>query len=781
MFCKHCGKTIDDDSKFCNICGGTIPQKQNDDDIKQETSENLEVISENNNQIEVAEENQEDNQSELIEVELLQTIPDVVPEVKKFVICKLCGNEVDINREYCNKCGTDIDKNDNKIAENNESQEVPKEAVEVNANINPAKASGGFRNIVANFGRVLIGISLLLLFVSSFLNLSINPIILVVGVAIGIILSALNIKRPLRISKIIELGVAVILLIVVIVYAILLFGGTDSNNLKNESVILSQTYTNDDIGFIFNYPSDWWIAEPTTILDIIEIRSSDGSAGFKIIETYYDPFGVFTDSKSAIEQSVNEWHNFLDLWDMSISGIPVKAIKYQTQGLRGDNISKNYWYIINDNIYQIISTFPINETDSYEPVLNTIMDSYRITSKENVNELNINPNITEHSPTTAQPAPTEAPTAKPTELPTIKPTNPPTEPPTQPPTEAKLNGYHVQNYTNGDKYAGNFVNGIRSGHGTYTWSNGTVYEGEWKNGNRHGSGIFTDRNGVQWQQDWTNGELNWEEKISTGNNSTNGEYLQITDYEIWDYGGNTTISIYVYYLQNGVQKYVDLDDTIAGFSEIIDINSDGINEIVIYKRAYNLDVPRSSMPYYAQIYNVNSQGKTINTSDLYPEYYSRELDKKIDEYNNYPDDVTLAEIYALQDVVDGTIKPTSFEERIYYYYDNIVSGHTFNAIAIMKNLYVEPTELGITYSDLFEFHCTSTRWEISEDDNGDDTIQINANMNNGDFAVFDFKLYLTDNGQFGVYPRWVSISGYVMFSLEASEYLQGLVNTYFNY
>ena len=58
-----------------------------------------------------------------------------------------------------------------------------------------------------------------------FLHLPISPAILVAGVAIGIILSAIGAKRPLGLSKIIELVVAVILLVVV-GFSTLSSGGT---------------------------------------------------------------------------------------------------------------------------------------------------------------------------------------------------------------------------------------------------------------------------------------------------------------------------------------------------------------------------------------------------------------------------------------------------------------------------------------------------------------------------------------------------------------------------
>ena len=59
----------------------------------------------------------------------------------------------------------------------------------------------------------------------------------------------------------------------------------------------------------------------------------------------------------------------------------------------------------------------------------------------------------------------------------------------EPATE--LNGYNVKIYESGEKYEGNFVNGVRSGQGKYTWLNGIIFEGEWINGMPGENGVYT--------------------------------------------------------------------------------------------------------------------------------------------------------------------------------------------------------------------------------------------------------------------------------------------------
>jgi hypothetical protein len=59
-----------------------------------------------------------------------------------------------------------------------------------------------------------------------------------------------------------------------------------------------------------------------------------------------------------------------------------------------------------------------------------------------------------------------------------------------------------------DRYEGLFYKGLPQGEGTYTWSNGDVYAGEWVEGKRHGIGLYTittsGRDSIQyglWQED----------------------------------------------------------------------------------------------------------------------------------------------------------------------------------------------------------------------------------------------------------------------------------------
>lgn len=50
-------------------------------------------------------------------------------------------------------------------------------------------------------------------------------------------------------------------------------------------------------------------------------------------------------------------------------------------------------------------------------------------------------------------------------------------------------------YSNGDSYLGETMNGIRQGMGIYIWANGNMWYGAWANGERTGNGLFMDYEG----------------------------------------------------------------------------------------------------------------------------------------------------------------------------------------------------------------------------------------------------------------------------------------------
>ena len=71
------------------------------------------------------------------------------------------------------------------------------------------------------------------------------------------------------------------------------------------------------------------------------------------------------------------------------------------------------------------------------------------------------------------------------------------------PTEIKIDSTYT--FANGDKYVGEWMNGMKNGQGTFTWANGDKYVGEYKDDKKHGKGTYTFGKG-EWEGEKYEGE-----------------------------------------------------------------------------------------------------------------------------------------------------------------------------------------------------------------------------------------------------------------------------------
>lgn len=70
----------------------------------------------------------------------------------------------------------------------------------------------------------------------------------------------------------------------------------------------------------------------------------------------------------------------------------------------------------------------------------------------------------------------------------------------------KQDDKYVLNYTNGDKYEGEVLNGQREGYGIYFYQNGDRYEGIWLKNKKHGLGNMFYKDGSMYVGQWNNSE-----------------------------------------------------------------------------------------------------------------------------------------------------------------------------------------------------------------------------------------------------------------------------------
>ena len=73
-----------------------------------------------------------------------------------------------------------------------------------------------------------------------------------------------------------------------------------------------------------------------------------------------------------------------------------------------------------------------------------------------------------------------------------------------------VNGQGTMEWSNGDKYVGEWKDGKIHGKGTMKWSNGDKYVGEWKKGEMHGEGTMEWSDGYKYTGEWKKGEMHGE-------------------------------------------------------------------------------------------------------------------------------------------------------------------------------------------------------------------------------------------------------------------------------
>ena len=71
-------------------------------------------------------------------------------------------------------------------------------------------------------------------------------------------------------------------------------------------------------------------------------------------------------------------------------------------------------------------------------------------------------------------------------------------------TSAQFTGRKEQEFSDGSKYIGDFVNGKMSGKGKYIWKDGSYYEGDFVDGNFQGYGVRVYPSGSRYEGYWVN-------------------------------------------------------------------------------------------------------------------------------------------------------------------------------------------------------------------------------------------------------------------------------------
>lgn len=277
------------------------------------------------------------------------------------MFCSKCGNKIEDDSIFCTKCGNntgnidsnkvtiDITKND--VVKDN-AQKVETLELEPNPKQNTEQQNGNLKSRK-------------------------NP-------------SKTN-KNSI-VNKILSLCMIITFIVVVLLIIDPNINKDTSKQTKHEEVKLSKTFTDSESGISFNYPEEWEISENLKPGEVVYLAAPKElgytvamniSKDDMIIEMYRS-----YNSNSSISKSLElSGFDVQDVVDTTIDGISGRKIIYTLTNEHDEYkeySALQYIYSIDDVVYLISFTAPIDNLDEYEPIFNSIMESYAINSSTEI-------------------------------------------------------------------------------------------------------------------------------------------------------------------------------------------------------------------------------------------------------------------------------------------------------------------------------------------------------------------------------------------------------------
>lgn len=191
------------------------------------------------------------------------------------------------------------------------------------------------------------------------------------------------------------LGGAVLLFLLIIIVAI---GGGDEPESQpvqsSADVNLSETYTNDEEGFSFKYPSGWKPIDEERMAELIGSGEDDYSLVLLANEiedmpeeSTYIMVSKFDLGQDAIDHLFIEDEQFAETFDKEASikdtsvteldGVPARKITY----IDSDGLGyESYFYAVDSVLYRIDFVWKGESAGSSQPFFDAVIGSYKITS-----------------------------------------------------------------------------------------------------------------------------------------------------------------------------------------------------------------------------------------------------------------------------------------------------------------------------------------------------------------------------------------------------------------
>jgi|GEM_PF-5428322 len=162
---------------------------------------------------------------------------------------------------------------------------------------------------------------------------------------------------------------------------------TESAPPANSSTLKTIVYRNEAEGFSFEYPEDWEAYNDRALREMSDaeqtyVAAFESAYGVLYISKTIDDGSFHTTNQDEfideLTASLQSFH-LINYSTIRLGDIPAIYIAYTYKDMGTTIYGKLYLYAVNGYIYVIVCGLPQEYTGEYLPVLNTIIDSYRIT------------------------------------------------------------------------------------------------------------------------------------------------------------------------------------------------------------------------------------------------------------------------------------------------------------------------------------------------------------------------------------------------------------------
>lgn len=168
---------------------------------------------------------------------------------------------------------------------------------------------------------------------------------------------------------------------------------------RQTEIILTETYTDEENGFSFQYPSSWKVVSEDSFTDYLDTSNDEMPLAILVNETEdvseptsYMAISVYPITQEAVDRLYTNDEEFVELLELDASRVETSVVHLdgvdarQVQYIDEDFYSQNYIYTVGLKLYHIIFACQKIEIEEQKRYYDAIIESYIVHAKDTVEE-----------------------------------------------------------------------------------------------------------------------------------------------------------------------------------------------------------------------------------------------------------------------------------------------------------------------------------------------------------------------------------------------------------